>query len=96
MYAWLQLVARQPERSNAVSWLRVVARRKQSASRNTTDAWPSFTATDPDDRAAARRDARLDARDGLTHLAALPAGKRALLTLQVSGHTYARSPTGWG
>jgi DNA-directed RNA polymerase specialized sigma24 family protein len=36
----------------------------------------------------ARRAAELDARDALGHLAALPTRKRAVLTLQVSGHSY--------
>jgi RNA polymerase sigma factor (sigma-70 family) len=42
----------------------------------------------PDDQGAERRAARQEARDALAHVAALPARKRAVLALQVTGHSY--------
>jgi RNA polymerase sigma factor (sigma-70 family) len=85
-FAWLELVARQPARTSIVGWLRVVATReairlaqhdRRMAVRRPTGA--ALAAPDP---------APGDAREALALVAALPARKRAVLALQVSGHSY--------
>jgi RNA polymerase sigma factor (sigma-70 family) len=87
-YAWLELVARQPERTNIIGWLRVVARREALRLACYDRRLFELAAERPDERCADRRSARQEARDALRHLVALPVRKRAVLTLQVSGHSY--------
>jgi RNA polymerase sigma factor (sigma-70 family) len=88
-YAWLELVARQPERTNVIGWLRIVARREAIRLVRYDRRLARLGPERPDAQGAERRAARQEARDALAHLAALPARKRAVLTLRVSGHSYA-------
>jgi RNA polymerase sigma factor (sigma-70 family) len=87
-FAWLELVARQPERANIVGWLRVVARH-EALRLARHDRCAGELALTQDERASAAAERALAAREALAVLAALPARKRAVLTLQVSGHSYA-------
>ena len=86
--AWLELVARQPERSNVIGWLRIVARHEAIRLGRYDRRLASFGPERPDEQGADRRTAHEGVRDALVNLAALPARKRAVLTLQVSGHSY--------
>ena len=87
-YAWLELVARQPERTNVIGWLRVVARHEAIRLVQYDRRLTALGAERSDDDGAARRSAQQEAREALAHLAGLPERKRAVLTLQVSGHSY--------
>jgi RNA polymerase sigma factor (sigma-70 family) len=88
-FAWAELVVRQPERINIVGWLRVVARR-EAIRLVAHDRRMATLAPGADVRSAAGGELlRLDARDALELLAALPARKRTVLALQVSGCSYA-------
>ena len=88
-YAWLELLARQPERTNIVGWLRIVARHKAVRlaryDRRLLALGPERAGHDAGPSRAAIRE---EARDALAHVAGLPARKRAVLTLHVSGHSY--------
>ena len=88
-YAWLELVARQPARTNIVGWLRIVARHKAirlaQYDRRLLALGPERAGHDALPSRAAMRE---EARDALAHVAGLPARKRAVLTLHVSGHSY--------
>jgi RNA polymerase sigma factor (sigma-70 family) len=86
-FAWLELVARQPERANTIGWLRVVARREAirlvRADRRTAALPPQRA--DPRTGTAGLR--AVVAADALRVLAGLPARKRSVLSLQVSGYS---------
>ena len=87
-FAWLEFLARQPQRTNPVGWLRVVARRE------------AIRLARHDRRAAALEPHRADAcpgpatghatqaKEALRAVAALPDRRRAVLTLQIAGHSY--------
>jgi RNA polymerase sigma factor (sigma-70 family) len=88
-YAWLELVARQPDRTNIMGWLRIVARREAIRLGVYDRRLAGESAERVDERGAERRSAGEDAREALGHLAALPARKRAVLTLRLSGYSHA-------
>jgi RNA polymerase sigma factor (sigma-70 family) len=87
-FAWAELVARQPERMNVIGWLRVVARR-EAIRLAVYDRRTAALSPDADVCTGGREMLRLDAREALERLAALPPRKRTVLTLQVSGCSYA-------
>jgi RNA polymerase sigma factor (sigma-70 family) len=86
-YALLELVARQPERSNPIGWLRVVAGREAVRLARYDRRLRALGRTLPDTGAAADR--WLELRAGLEAVSALPPPQRAALTLRVSGHIHA-------
>jgi RNA polymerase sigma factor (sigma-70 family) len=87
-FAWLELVARQPQRTNVVGWLRVVARH-EAIRLATHDRRFARTAARPADAGMPNEpSAGSEALEALYLLAALPARKRAVLTLQVAGYSY--------
>src|SRR3954449_11334847 len=57
-YAWLELVARQPERTNVIGWLRVVARREAIRLVRHDRRLFELAPERPDERCAERRWAR--------------------------------------
>jgi RNA polymerase sigma factor (sigma-70 family) len=87
-YAWLEFVDRQPERISVIGWLRIVARheaiRLVQYDRRLVDVGGEC----PEQSVADRRSSGQEACDALALLAALPPRRRAVLTLQVSGHSY--------
>jgi RNA polymerase sigma factor (sigma-70 family) len=88
-FAWAELVARQPERTNIMGWLRVVARR-EAIRLATHDRRLATLAPDAERWSRSGGELlRLEAQEALERLAALPPRKRTVLALQVSGCTYA-------
>lgn len=86
-FAWLEFVTRQPERTRIVGWLRVVARR-EAIRLARHDRWATRHTADGADRVPADDPPSGRARHALELVAALPPRKRAVLALQVSGHSY--------
>lgn len=86
-FAWLEFVARQPERVNPMGWLRVVAGREAVRVARRERRLHALGDSVPDPAGAADR--RLEARAGLEALAALPRRQRAAPALRVSGHSHA-------
>jgi RNA polymerase sigma factor (sigma-70 family) len=93
-FAWLELVARQPARTNILGWLRVVARREAIRLARYDRRLAALTPRDHDRRAAHAHRSRLEAREALGLVAALPPRKRAVLAPQVSGHSYREMAAG--
>jgi RNA polymerase sigma factor (sigma-70 family) len=96
-FAWAELLARQPERTSIVGWLRLVARReaiRQAQRDRQTLSLSGLGADDPYPKRqplSAPRGSPHDhaeALDALALVAALPVRKRAFLALKLSGHTY--------
>lgn len=96
-YAWVELLARQPERTSIVGWLRVVARheaiRLAQIDRSTVPL--SCVAADglatsiwSTGRATTGQEQRRAALEALAALAGLPERKRSFLTLKVAGYSY--------
>ena len=88
-FAWLELLVRQPERTSIMGWLRVVARREALRLARHDRRSAPLSPAQPDGRAATAGARAAEAREALDLLAGLPVRKRAVLTLQVSGHSYA-------
>jgi RNA polymerase sigma factor (sigma-70 family) len=96
-FAWAKLLAYQPERTTVVGWLRVVARHEAIRLDRRDRATISLSQLFVDDT---RRRGSVtggphatpeqcdEARDALNALAALPARKRAFLSLKVGGYSY--------
>ncbi|HEX2104206.1 MAG TPA: sigma-70 family RNA polymerase sigma factor [Solirubrobacteraceae bacterium] len=82
-FAWLELIARQPERTSIIGWLRVVAWRE--AIRRRTASLDRRRADPPASGAGLRA---AEAKDALRGVAPLPSRERAVLTLQVAGHSH--------
>src|SRR4051812_36421076 len=87
-YAWLELVARQPARTNIIGWLRVVARREAIRLAQYDRRLATFTPGDHDRRAAHGSRSLLEAREALGLVAAVAPRRRAVLVLQVSRHSH--------
>jgi hypothetical protein len=64
-FAWLELVARQPEPTNVVGWLRVVTRREAIRLARYDRRVASLTGDQPDARAAREHPTRAEAREAL-------------------------------
>jgi len=86
-FAWLELVARQPDRINPMGWLRVVAGREAVRLATYDRRMHAFgeTVADP----AVATELRFEVHAGLEALATLPPRQRDALTLRVSGHSHA-------
>jgi DNA-binding CsgD family transcriptional regulator len=82
------LGAAPPARTNIIGWLRVVARREAIRLAQYDHRLTTLTPRDHDRRAVQEHRPSLEAREALGLLAALPPRKRAVLALQVSGHSY--------
>jgi RNA polymerase sigma factor (sigma-70 family) len=96
-FAWAELIARQPERTSIVGWLRVVARREAvrlARHDRVTVSLSGLRADDPAPRAA--RDtsppdapyAHCEVLEALAAVAALPERQRTFLSLKVAGCSY--------
>ena len=96
-FAWAELLARQPERTSIVGWLRVVARggalRLAQSDRATvlmiaidTDALP-FPARSTNCPAGSASE-RCEAFDALSLLAGLPVRRRTFLAAKIAGYSY--------
>jgi RNA polymerase sigma factor (sigma-70 family) len=96
-YAWAELLARQPERTSIVGWLRIVARREAVRLAQCDRLTVLMSAIDPDGltdhgrsttcRRAPAND-HAEALDALALLAGLPERKRTFLTAKVAGYSY--------
>jgi RNA polymerase sigma-70 factor (ECF subfamily) len=96
-FAWAELLARQPERTSIVGWLRIVARREAIRLAQCDRVTVLMSAIDPD---AVSEDAHStscrrasaaehgEALEALTLLAGLPERKRLFLTAKVAGYSY--------
>jgi RNA polymerase sigma-70 factor (ECF subfamily) len=95
-HAWAELLARQPQRTSIVGWLRVVAQREairlaqrdrvtvslsRTGPRRARDAWSTACATGTPEQ-------HCEALEALALVAALPDRKRAVLNLKIAGHSY--------
>jgi RNA polymerase sigma factor (sigma-70 family) len=96
-FAWAELLARQPERTSIVGWLRIVARREAIRLAQHDRATVPMSALDPGRLPSRSRpmccppaDAtdRCRALEALAVVAGLPERKRAFLTLKVAGYSY--------
>jgi RNA polymerase sigma factor (sigma-70 family) len=96
-YAWAELLARQPERTSIVGWLRVVARHEAIRLARSDRPLVSMSAADPDrmpDRTwsttVPRRsaDQQADALEALCALASLSERRRTFLAAKVAGYSY--------
>jgi RNA polymerase sigma factor (sigma-70 family) len=96
-FAWAELLARQPERTSIVGWLRVVARREAirlARHDRTTVSMSTFEIEPPPHRARSTScptgspSDRCEALEALAALAGLPERKRTFLTLKVAGYSY--------
>ncbi|MEN3281381.1 MAG: hypothetical protein V7607_2521 [Solirubrobacteraceae bacterium] len=96
-YAWVELLARQPERTSIVGWLRVVARheaiRLAQIDRLTVPLNYAGSAGPPTSvwstaRPTITHEQRTAAFEALAALAALPDRKRIFLALKVAGYSY--------
>jgi RNA polymerase sigma-70 factor (ECF subfamily) len=96
-FAWAELLARQPERTSIVGWLRIVARREAIRLAQCDRVTVLMSAIDPDGltdqgqstscpKASASQ--HRDALEALALLAALPERKRTFLTAKVAGFSY--------
>jgi RNA polymerase sigma factor (sigma-70 family) len=96
-FAWAELLARQPERSSIVGWLRIVARREAIRLAQCDRATVSISGVDiepPPHRRQSTSSAvgsasdHCEALEALDALAGLPQRKRTFLTLKVAGYSY--------
>jgi RNA polymerase sigma factor (sigma-70 family) len=96
-FAWAELLARQPERTSIVGWLRVVARREALRLARRDRATVLMSAIDPDVLAQRQRstschrasaDDHREALEALSLVAALPQRKRRFLAAKVAGYSY--------
>ena len=96
-FAWTELLARQPERTSIVGWLRIVARREAIRLAQSDRVTVLMSAIDPDgltDRGqstscpTASASQHRDALDALVLLAGLPERKRTFLAAKVAGYSY--------
>jgi RNA polymerase sigma factor (sigma-70 family) len=96
-FAWAELLARQPERTSIVGWLRIVARREAIRLARCDRLTVLLSPIDPDGltddgrlttcRRATASD-HAEALDALALLAGLPERKRTFLTAKVAGYSY--------
>jgi RNA polymerase sigma factor (sigma-70 family) len=96
-YAWAELLARQPERTSIVGWLRIVARREAIPLARCDRVTVSMSAIDPNVLPRHARSTSCPTSDALEHrealdalaaVAALPERKRTFLTLKLAGYSY--------
>jgi RNA polymerase sigma factor (sigma-70 family) len=96
-FAWAELLARQPERTSIVGWLRIVARREAIRLARHYRVTVPMSAVDFDrlpHRSQATSCPAADAAehccalDALAAVAGLPERKRSVLTLKVAGYSY--------
>jgi RNA polymerase sigma factor (sigma-70 family) len=96
-YAWAELLARQPERTSIVGWLRVVARREAIRLAQRDRATVSMSAIAADGLPHRARsttcptsdaDEQCEVLEALALVAALPERKRTFLALKVAGFSY--------
>lgn len=96
-FAWAELLARQPERTSIVGWLRIVARREAIRLAQCDRLTVLMSAIDPDGltdhgRSTTCRRATVsdhaEALDALALLASLPERKRTFLTAKIAGYSY--------
>jgi RNA polymerase sigma factor (sigma-70 family) len=96
-FAWAELLARQPERTSIVGWLRVVARReairlarcdRATVSMSTIDAHALHRRTRSTCCPRSEADEQGEALEALALIAALPERKRTFLALKVAGYSY--------
>ena len=96
-FAWAELLARQPERTSIVGWLRVVARREAIRLAQCDRVTVQMSALDSEPPAHGGRSTscptgsasdHCEALEGLAALAVLPDRKRTFLTLKVAGYSY--------
>jgi RNA polymerase sigma factor (sigma-70 family) len=96
-FAWAELLARQPDRTSIVGWLRVVARREAIRLARHDRVTVSMTALEispPPRRARSTSCAtgsasdHCEALEALAALAGLPDRKRVFLALKVAGYSY--------
>jgi RNA polymerase sigma factor (sigma-70 family) len=96
-YAWAELLARQPERTSIVGWLRVVARHegirlvqvdRATVSLSGVAEDSALTAVWSTGRPTTTHEQYRAALEALAALAELPERKRTFLTLKVAGYTY--------
>jgi RNA polymerase sigma factor (sigma-70 family) len=96
-FAWAELLARQPERTSIVGWLRVVARREAIRLARLDRVTVSMSAVESDAIASRARSTscpvgdpsdRRKAIEALAALAGLPARSRTFLSAKVAGCSY--------
>jgi RNA polymerase sigma factor (sigma-70 family) len=96
-FAWAELLARQPERTSVVGWLRVVARREAIRLARCDRVTVPMSAIDskpPPNRGRSTScpsgspSDHCDALEALEGLAGLPERKRTFLALKVAGYSY--------
>jgi RNA polymerase sigma factor (sigma-70 family) len=96
-YAWAELLARQPERTSIVGWLRVVARHeairlachdRMTVSIGALEIAPSPHPARSTSCPTASASDHCEALEALATLSALPGRKRAFLTMKVAGYGY--------
>jgi RNA polymerase sigma factor (sigma-70 family) len=87
-YAWLELIARQPERTNVIGWLRIVARREAIRLAQRDRRLAALIPEHPDRGAAEAGEPGVHTRSALRLVAALPERERAVLTLHIYRHSY--------
>ena len=96
-FAWAELLARQPERTSIVGWLRVVARREAIRLAQCDRVTVLMSAIDPDglaDHGRSTSCARAtagehgEALEAFALLAGLPERKRSFLAAKVAGFSY--------
>jgi RNA polymerase sigma factor (sigma-70 family) len=96
-FAWVELLARQPERTSIVGWLRIVARREAIRLAQCDRVTVLMSTIDPDGVSDHGRSTSCprggavehgEALEVLALLAGLPERKRAFLTARVAGYSY--------
>ena len=97
-FAWTELLARQPERTSIVGWLRIVARREAIRLAQCDRVTVLMSAIDPDGLTdhgrstscptGERQRAPRGARCARVLLAGLPERKRTFLAAKVAGYSY--------
>jgi RNA polymerase sigma factor (sigma-70 family) len=96
-FAWAELLARQPDRTSIVGWLRVVARREAirlACHDRVTVSMTALEIAPPPHHArstscpSGSASDHCEALEALVALTALPARKRTFLTLKVAGYSY--------
>src|SRR3954449_9893035 len=87
-YAWLELIARQPERTNVIGWLCIVARREAIRLAQRDRRLAALTPEHADRGAADAGELGVHTRKARGQGEGLAERKRAVLTLRISGHSY--------
>jgi RNA polymerase sigma factor (sigma-70 family) len=96
-FAWAELLARQPDRTSIVGWLRVVARREAirlaqcdrlTVQMSALDSRPALHRGRSTSCPRGSASDRGEALEALEALVGLPERKRTFLTLKVAGYSY--------